>query len=61
MVVKVGGVLYDHESGRPLEAGPGGTTLPFEPLPATRTTWDEWRRLHPGTDLYVGPRDADRP
>jgi hypothetical protein len=56
MVVKFGGILYDHESGRRLEAGPGRTTVPLEPLPATRTTWDEWSRLHPGTDIYVGPR-----
>jgi hypothetical protein len=59
MVVRFSGVLYDHESGRPLEAGPGRTTLPLERLPVTRTTWDEWRRLHPGTDIYVGPRDDD--
>ena len=61
MVVRVGGVLYDHESGRPLEAGTGRTALPFKPLPATQTTWDEWRRWHPGTDLYVGPRDGGPP
>jgi hypothetical protein len=61
MVVRVGGVLYDHESGRSLDAGTDRTTFPFDPLPVTRMTWAEWRRLHPGTDLYVGPRDDDRP
>jgi hypothetical protein len=61
MVVRVGGALYDHESGRPLEAGAGRSAIPFEPLAATRTTWGEWRRRHPGTGLYVGPRDGDGP
>jgi hypothetical protein len=61
MVVRFGEVLYDHESGNPLEAGPVRTPLPLEQIPATRTTWDEWRRLHPETDIYVGPRDDDHP
>jgi hypothetical protein len=61
MVVRFAGVLYDHESGRAIETGSGRTLLPLEPLPATRTTWDEWRRLHPGTDVYTGPRDDNRP
>ena len=61
MVVRVGGVLYDHESGRPLEAVPCVTASPFQPLLATQTTWDEWRRWHPGTDLYAGPLGGDPP
>jgi hypothetical protein len=60
MVVRFAGVLYDHESACAIEVGPGHTNLPLEPLPATRTTWDEWRRLHPGTEVYTGPRGDDR-
>jgi hypothetical protein len=58
MVLLVGGVLVDQESGRQLEAGTGHT-LPFAPLEATRMTWDAWRRLHPGTELYDGMNGRD--
>jgi hypothetical protein len=57
MVVRVGGALYDHESGRPLEPGVGRPAIPYQLLPPSRTTWDDWKRLHPETDLYDGPRE----
>ena len=28
--------------------------LPFDQLSFTRTTWLEWRSMHPATDLYIG-------
>jgi len=29
--------------------------LPFEKAPFERTTWGEWRRKHPGSEVYEGP------
>ena len=54
MVVKVGGVLYFQETGKPFEAGAGATSLPYADYPWERTTWKEWRRLHPETDVFIG-------
>jgi hypothetical protein len=59
MVMKLGGVLYFHRSGRPMKPGDGAAAIPFEPLSPTRTTWKEWTRLHPETDVYVGPREDE--
>jgi hypothetical protein len=58
MVVKLGGVLYFHKSGTPME--PGAGPLPFELLSPTRTTWKEWARRHPETDVYEGERQNDK-
>jgi hypothetical protein len=59
MVMKLGGVLYFHKSGRPMKPGDGSSALPFELLSPTRTTWKEWVRGHPETDVYVGPRQDE--
>ncbi len=29
--------------------------FPYASLSATRTTWREWKSLHPQTDVYIGP------
>jgi hypothetical protein len=56
MVVKVGGALYVHKTGEPVE---GAKPLPYAVLPMSRTTWGAWRREHPETDAFVGvPKPA---
>jgi hypothetical protein len=59
MVMKLGGVLYFQKSGKPMKPGEGSAALPFELLSPTRTTWKEWVRGHPETDVYVGPRQDE--
>jgi Protein of unknown function (DUF3179) len=54
MVVKIGGLLYFQESGKPFEAGEGAPSLPYADLPWERTTWKEWRQRHPETDVFIG-------
>jgi hypothetical protein len=54
MIVKIEGVDYQHRSGEPLEPGPRVPPFPYEDQPWVRTTWRQWKQLHPGTDVYVG-------
>jgi len=54
MIVKVKGVYYFQETGNPMEPGHGIPALPYDDYPRTRTTWKEWKRQHPGTDVYIG-------
>lgn len=54
MVIKVEGVLYDHQTGRALEPGDGPATIRFPRLEPVRTTWRQWRAEHPDTDVYTG-------
>lgn len=52
MVIKVDGKLY-HQST--LEsADPSATPFPLKTVPFTRTTWGEWRKLHPDSELFTG-------
>lgn len=54
MLVRTGGVDYEHQTGRAVGSSPSAAPFPYEQSPWTRTTWGEWKRLHPGTDLYRG-------
>ncbi len=54
MVMKIGGVLYFHESGKPFKPGEDVPSLPYADHPWERTTWKEWRLRHPETDIFVG-------
>jgi Protein of unknown function (DUF3179) len=56
MVLEVSGTLYFQESGTSLSPGVGPSSIPLERLSPTRTTWGEWKRLHPSTDVYEGVR-----
>lgn len=57
MVVKVGGVVYVHRTGRPLDPASGGAGPPFAEHAWERTTWRGWVGRHPETDVFVsGPR-----
>jgi hypothetical protein len=52
MVLRAGASRYRHDSGQPFEAG--AVPFPYEDYPYLRTTWGEWRRAHPDTDVFVG-------
>jgi hypothetical protein len=54
MIVRIDGALYRHATGRALEPGAGPRDAPYPAQPPTRTTWGEWRRKYPETDVYVG-------
>jgi Protein of unknown function (DUF3179) len=54
MVVKIGGVLYFQETGKPFEAGDGAPALPYADHPWERTTWKEWNQRHPDSDVFIG-------
>jgi hypothetical protein len=54
MVIKLGGTLYFHESGKAVEPGQNPTAMPYAVLTPTVTTWKEWTRRHPDTDVYDG-------
>jgi hypothetical protein len=65
MVVKVGGVSYLQETGKVVECDSGRPAVPFPyaEYPLVQTTWKEWKRRHPETDVYVGdhpPGDVSR-
>jgi hypothetical protein len=38
----------------PSAPGPSRSQRPYDALPVTRTTWGEWKRLYPDTDVYAG-------
>lgn len=54
MVLKVGAVYYDHRTGRVVEGPADAPPIPFDPVPWARTTWADWKRRHPTTDVYAG-------
>jgi hypothetical protein len=54
MILLVDGVYYQHSSGKPIEPEPGSRPFPYEDYPWVRTTWKEWAKQHPETDLYAG-------
>jgi hypothetical protein len=56
MVLEVGGLLYYQKSGTRLVPGSGPSMIPLEQLSPARTTWGEWKRQHPSTDVYEGLR-----
>jgi len=60
MVMNLGGVLYFQDSGLPVEPAENPPPIPYNVLTPTVTTWKEWTRLHPETDIVVG-EGARRP
>jgi hypothetical protein len=54
MVIRVGDVQYEHRTGRAIGAPASAHAFPYESSPWTRTTWGEWKRRHPATDVYRG-------
>jgi hypothetical protein len=52
MVLRASGHRYRQDSGEPLD--PDAPPFPYVAYPAEVTTWGEWRREHPDTDVYLG-------
>ncbi len=53
MILGIGDAYYEHSSGKAIEPGPETPPFPYESYPWIRTTWKEWKQLHPETDIYV--------
>lgn len=58
MILKVEGRFFYQKSGRPVGPAGSASSIPYRPLEPTRTTWAEWRRDNPETDVYIGDRRA---
>ena len=54
MMLQIGSVKYALEDGKNLTQLQG-PPLPYQRLEHERTTWGQWRRAHPDTDVYVLP------
>lgn len=54
MMLQIGSVKYSLEDGKNLTQ-PQGPHLPYQRLEHERTTWGQWRRSHPDTDVYMLP------
>lgn len=53
MLLRVAEKHYFHDTGEPLE---GEGTFPYPPADFQETTWGQWRKAHPGTDVVVRAR-----
>jgi hypothetical protein len=60
MMLKLGESLYFERTGQPLDPQNGPRELPYRSLTPTVTTWQEWVRMHPQTDVFVGPLEVSR-
>ena len=40
----------------PESSSPAGATFPYPEVAFEQTTWGQWRRAHPETDVVTGPR-----
>lgn len=54
MVLRVNGNLYYQKSQAPLDPAQAVPEMPLRAIAPTRTTWAQWRRGHPESDVYVG-------
>lgn len=61
MVLKVDGRYYFQRSGHAVELGTGPGSIPYRRIEPILTTWGEWVRRHPTTDVYEGRATATTP
>ncbi len=52
--------LWNHFSGRPVVGPLAASDIELEVLPLVTTTWAEWRRLHPDTQVLARDTGYDR-
>jgi hypothetical protein len=50
LMLRVGADYYWQKDGKAV----GGAEIPYRSLPSERTSWGQWKKAHPGTDVYVG-------
>lgn len=58
MIVRVGDAYYWHRDNQPHNPENHPPPFPYPDYPVERRKWGEWRRLHPETDIYLGPSPA---
>jgi len=60
MVLLVGSIRYRQDTGEPLDGD--APPFPYAQRAFVRTTWKQWREVHPNTDVYLsaGPAPGDR-
>ena len=58
MMLRMGNKFYWQESGK--ASVPGAPELPCRSLPFQRTTWGEWKKAHPDTDVFTGAENEPR-
>ena len=56
MIIKLGGIMYFHNAGLPVEPDKNPPPIPYRRLTPTVTTWEVWTKQHPQTDVFVGGR-----
>jgi hypothetical protein len=54
MILKLAGSLFYHKSGAALLPGSRPSSIPYDLLTPTVTTWKDWLEQHPESDVYVG-------
>jgi hypothetical protein len=60
MIIKLRNTIYFHETGRPVEPAGNPPPIPYRPVTPVLTSWDQWRRSHPATDVFEGGRGDGR-
>jgi hypothetical protein len=53
MLLRMGSEWYRQDNGEGF-GGSSGKSLPFKRITFEKTTWKEWVKAHPDTDVYVG-------
>jgi hypothetical protein len=51
-ILSIGGAHYALKDGENL-TGSERLPLSYQQMQYERTTWGQWRRLHPDTDVYI--------
>jgi hypothetical protein len=54
MIICVGEAEYVQDTLEPYQLKTPVPAFPYEPIPLVRTTWKQWREMHPETDAYEG-------
>jgi len=59
LLISLGTTIYSQTTGTAMD--PMKTPLPLKSIDSRRTTWKEWRDLHPNTEVYVGDPPIQTP
>jgi hypothetical protein len=54
MVIQLGGHVYFHDTGMPVEPAKNPPPIPYPLLTPIVTTWKAWMDLHPQSEIFVG-------
>ena len=53
MILKIDGEYYEHRTGRRVDGLLDAALFPYPVVPWVRTTWGDWVRRHPRSDVYA--------